>query len=141
MPGVPLDLDVVTMVWNVEWMRRVVEQGAPLWYTDRVLVPFGADLRLHALAPLQGLVAYPLTRAIGTLAAYNLVLILSLFLNGVAFWWLARRETRHSGASLVAAVCFMFCLPVVAHFRVGRPSFASMWISSPPATSSPTLAG
>jgi hypothetical protein len=128
MPGGPSDLDVVTMVWNVDWMRRVIEQGAPLWYTDRVLIPFGADLRLHALAPLQGVVAYPLTKAIGTLGAYNLILILSLFLNAAAFWWLARRETRHSGAALAAAVCFMFCLPVVTQFRVGRPSFASMWI-------------
>lgn len=128
MPGGRRDLDVVTMVWNVDWMRRVIDQGAPLWYTDRVLIPFGADLRLHALAPLQGLVAYPLTRAIGSLGAYNLILILSLFLNAAAFWWLARRETRHSGAALGAAVCFMFCLPVVTQFRVGRPSFASMWI-------------
>ena len=69
-------------------MRRVIDQGAPLWHTDRVLMPFGADLRLHALAPLQGLLAYPLTRAMGPLGAYNLILILSLFLNGAAFWWL-----------------------------------------------------
>lgn len=59
MPGGPADLDVVTMVRNVDWVRRVIERGGPLWYTDRVLVPFGADLRLHALAPLQGFVAYP----------------------------------------------------------------------------------
>jgi hypothetical protein len=127
-PGTPTDRDVATMVWNVGWTKYALEHGTDLLWTDAVLVPFGADLRWHSHALLQGLLAYPLTHLVGVVGAYNLLLIAMLLLNGLAIYALVWAETKQPLAALVVAVWVMLASPLLAQFRVGRPSFACIWI-------------
>lgn len=127
-PGTGKDHDVATMVWNTGWVRHALQQGTDLLHTDAVLIPFGADLRLHTYGLLQGLMAYPFTGWLGVNGAFNLILIFNLFLNGLALYTLIYVETRHMLAALIAAVGAMLSSPVVFHFAVGRPSFAVIWI-------------
>jgi hypothetical protein len=127
-PGGPTDRDVATMVWNVGWVHHALMSGAPLLRSDDVLVPFGADLRLHTYGLLQGLLAAPLAATLGVVAAFNLMLVGTLLLNGVLLYALVARLSGSPPAALVAATCFMLAGSLLDQLRVGRPTFASLWI-------------
>jgi hypothetical protein len=129
LPGRPSDLDVATMVWNVGWVHHALTTGGPLLRSDDVLVPFGADLRLHTYGLLQGVLAAPLVALVGVVGAFNLMLVATLWLNGVALYALGKTESGSALAALVAAVCFMLASPILDQLRVGRPTFASLWIA------------
>jgi hypothetical protein len=129
MPGGPSDLDVATMVWNVGWVHHALTRSEPLLRSDDVLVPFGADLRLHTYGLLQGMLAAPLVALVGVPGAFNLMLVGTLWLNGVALYVLGKTESGSALAALVGAVCFMLAAPILDQLRVGRPTFASLWIT------------
>jgi hypothetical protein len=127
-PGGPKDLDVATMVWNVGYIHRQLAQGGDLLTTRSVLVPFGADLRLHTYALLHGLAVSPLVGWLGVVGAYNVALLATLALNGWLAYALIYTETRHAPAALIGATCLMLASSVLFQVRVGRPAFASLWI-------------
>jgi hypothetical protein len=127
-PGGPTDHDVATMVWNVGYVFRALTSDARLLMTADVLVPLGADLRLHTYGLLQGLAAAPVVPLLGVPGAFNLMLVGTLVLNGLAGYALMRREGGNDTAALVAATCLMLMSPLLDQLRVGRPTFASLWI-------------
>ena len=127
-PGGPTDHDVATMVWNVGYVFRALTSDAGLLTTTDVLVPFGADLRLHTYGLLQGLAAAPLVPLLGVPGAFNVMLVGTLVLNGIAGYALMRKQRASHAGALVAATCLMLALPLLDQLRVGRPTFASVWI-------------
>ena len=127
-PGVPRDHDVATMVWNQWHIHRALTGEAPLFRVDDVIVPFGADLRLHTYGLFQGLLGALFVGWIGVIGAFNLVVVGTLMLNGVCGYALIVREVGDRIAAFVAATWLMLSSPVLAQLRVGRPSFGSIWI-------------
>jgi hypothetical protein len=127
-PGTAADHDVATFVWNSGWVHGALQNGKPLLETDAVLLPFGANLRLHTYGLLQGFMAYPFRASLGVVGAFNLLLIASLWLNGLAVYVLIYDEVRQQAPALIAAVYAILGTPALVHFRVGRPSFAALWI-------------
>ena len=117
------------MVWNVGWVEHaLVHDLGALLRTDDVLVPFGADLRLHTYGLLEGLLAAPLVGWLGVVGAFNAVLLATLVGNGLATYALVLRESKSPSAALVAATCLLLASPVLAQMRVGRPSFGALWV-------------
>jgi hypothetical protein len=128
-PGGPSDQDVATFVWNVGWVEHALtHEPGSLLRTNDVLVPFGADLRLHTYGLLEGLLAAPFVGWLGVVGAFNLVLLATLIGNGLASYALVWRESKSVPAALVAAACLLLASPVLAQMRVGRPSFAAVWL-------------
>ena len=99
MPGGPLDRDVATMVWNVGYVFRALTSDAGVLWTSDVLVPFGADLRLHTYGLLQGVAAAPLVPLLGVQGAFNLMLLATVVLNGLPMFALVRREAASQAAA------------------------------------------
>lgn len=131
MPGGPSDQDVATMVWNVGWVHQALATDGlsrSLLRTTDVLVPFGADLRLHTYGLLEGLLAAPFVGWLGVVGAFNLVLVATLAANGIATYALVLRQTRNPAAATLAGACLLLASPVLAQMRVGRPSFAALWL-------------
>ncbi|HET6316794.1 MAG TPA: hypothetical protein VFG86_10065, partial [Chloroflexota bacterium] len=58
------------------------------------------------------------------------MLVATIFLNGALTYMLIQRISGNAAAALVAATCFMLATPLLDQFRVGRPTFASLWIVS-----------
>ncbi len=101
MPGTNADIDVATMVWNVGWVQRAIETDASLLYSDSVLIPFGADLRAHTYGILfPALLVYPIARAFDVLVAFNVMLLVTLVLNG----WFGYALFRQIGAGRAASI-------------------------------------
>ena len=129
MPGAGADIDVATMVWNVGWVQRAIETDASLLYSDAVLIPFGADLRAHTYGLFPALLVYPIARAFDALVAFNVMLLVTLVLNGWLGYALFRQIGAGAAAGIVAACALMLSGPSLDQLRVGRPIFAAIWIT------------
>ncbi len=129
MPGAGADIDVATMVWNVGWVQRAVETDASLLYSDAVLIPFGADLRAHTHGLFPALLVYPIARAFDALVAFNVMLLVTLVLNGWLGYALFRQIGAGPAAAVVAACALMLSGPSLDQIRVGRPIFAATLIT------------
>ncbi len=128
-PGSAREADVATYVWNFWWVRHAVVdlQTNPL-RTDRIIAPFGADLRLHTLGLLDDLAAIPLQGWLGPLGSLNASILLTLALNGVCTFLLARRVLGKSGVALLAGLLVEVSPASGFHMAVGRPFFAAVWV-------------
>jgi hypothetical protein len=129
LPGTAADHDVATMIWNVGWVQRAIETPAPLFRSDAVLLPFGADLRAHTYGAFAAALVWPVAHTAGALTAFNVMVIGTLVLNGWLSYLLFREIPACRAAALVAASALMLGGPALDQFRVGRPIFASLWIT------------
>jgi hypothetical protein len=98
--------DNVSFLWNVWWMRRVLDNpGLTFFTSDRLFAPYGFDLTLHTHAALPSFLSATLAGH-GLMTAENVVLLVSLALNGWLAYLLAWDRTGDRGASLVAGIVF-----------------------------------
>ena len=128
-PGVAHEADVATYVWNFWWVRHAVVdlRTSPL-ETDRVIAPFGADLRLHTLGLFDAVAAIPFAGWLGPVGSLNASILLTLALNGFCAFLLARRVLGSEGAALAAGVLVESSPTSGFHMAVGRPFFAALWV-------------
>jgi hypothetical protein len=87
-------------------------------------------LRFNVFGLLQGLIAYPFVPLLGVVGASNLVIILTIFLNGFLAYLLVNEHVRDPKSSLLAAVFNMLSIAVIWHFTVGRNALPAAWIIS-----------
>jgi hypothetical protein len=87
-------------------MRRVLDNpGLNFFTSDRLFAPYGFDLTLHTHAALPSFVSAMLA-GYGLIAAENVVLLVSLALNGWLAYLLAWDRTGDRGGALVAGITF-----------------------------------
>lgn len=122
--------DTTETVWSIGWMHAALSRGGDIWQTDRLFYPHGADLRFNVFGPLQGLMAFPFVALLGVVGASNLVIILTMFLNGVFAYLLVWKHTEHATAALLASTCHVLSLVVVWHFSAGRNALPAVWVVS-----------
>lgn len=128
-PGKPdLPPDAAETVWSVGWVYQAISQGENVWHTDHLFAPYGADLRFNVLGFFQGLLAFPFVPLLGVVGSSNLILALTLFLNGICSYWLVYYHTRDSLSSLISSVCGMLSMTILWHFGVGRNGLTSVWV-------------
>jgi hypothetical protein len=118
--------DNVSFLWNVWWMRRVLDTpGLSFFQSDRLFAPYGFDLTLHTHAALPSLASAAIA-GYGLIAAENIVLLISLALNGWLTYLLAWDRTRHRGAALAAGVIFGGSPYVFTHL-LGHFNLIAAW--------------
>ena len=130
LPGTPEDLDVASMVWNVAWVQRAIETPATLLRSDAILVPFGADLTAHTYGLFPAALVWPIAHVSGALTAFNVMLLGTLVLNGWLGYALYRDLGVSRAAAMTGAAALMLSGPALDQFRVGRPIFAALWVTS-----------
>jgi hypothetical protein len=96
-------------VWNLDHVRRALEAGSPLHFSDRVWAPEGASLLAHTLSLTNSLPGALLSRVTGLFAAYDLLVVLSFVLAAAASYRLARRLGVGPVPASMAAFVFAFC--------------------------------
>ena len=96
-------------LWNTWWAPHAlfVEHATPL-RTQHLFYPHGASLVINTHHVLPSLVSAPLQWLFGLVAAYNLMILLSYVLSGLATYLLARDLLDDRRAAFVAALIFAF---------------------------------
>jgi hypothetical protein len=94
--------------WWLAWTPWALSHGRSPLFTDRVFAPQGVDLTWSALVPGPAIVAWPITRLFGTLAAYNILMLLAPALAAWAAFLVCRRLTHRFWPSVAGGYLFGF---------------------------------
>lgn len=120
------DIDTYINPWADWWTEKAWQDpDISLYETDYLFYPGGANLVYHSFSPLNTLVALALYPLLGRLAAYNVTMLLNLFLAGVAMGHLARYLTGSTMAGVVAGVIFAFNSYEV--YQTAHPVLVTIW--------------
>lgn len=125
-----LIFDTPLALWDLWWFRHAIAvlHQSP-FSCSYLFYPWGADLRLHTLAPLHGAIALGLQPAIGLAATHNVLVLANLVAAGLVVWKLGRWLGASSGAAFLAGVVYAFSPPVMAHLRLGHLELLStVWL-------------
>jgi hypothetical protein len=97
----PGQVDGYLGIWNIWWAATAITSGQNPFVTPLLFHPQGLDLFWQTLSLPQGLLALPITLALGPLPAYNLLILLSFILGGYfAFLFiLVALEEEHTAAN------------------------------------------
>lgn len=94
--------------WTNWWVRYALTRGLPLYQTDFLFYPVGADLHFLSFSWLNTLVWWPLETLIGDPAAYNFTVWWSWPLAGFGAYLLGREVFDDRRAALVSGLIYTF---------------------------------
>ena len=102
----PATRDAGSYVWGFWWIAHQVEHLGNPWFTRSIDAPAGAQLGLHALLPLPGVLMMPVTIAFGPSASYNLLSIAMPGLFCYAMYRVARLWLPSPAGAIAAGAFF-----------------------------------
>lgn len=121
--------DPINQVWFLAFAREQLASGHISPWTDLMGYPAGFNAAGNASFPLLGLLAAPITSAVGPVGAYNFLLRLGLFLSALSAWFVLRRLVASSFAAGVGGLVYGFS-PYVIHVVQFHMFLA--WVPLPP---------
>ena len=120
--------DTGVYVWNTWVFQHEVDQGRLPFYTTSIMTgtqnAAPANLSLHNYTTFANVVAWPLQKVVGLVAAFNLVFLFNIALSGYAMYLLARDLTEREPESLIAGAAFALS-PVLIARGVGHFSLVA----------------
>lgn len=107
-------------------MRMALSSEWDFFRTDFLFVPTGTNLTLHTHTALPAFVGATVLGTLSVLAAQNLWILISLFLNGFCAYLLAWRVTRDWAAALIGGLVFGGSPYIAAHLN-GHFNLTTAW--------------
>ena len=120
--------DNYSFLWNLWWMRKAL--SAPdleFFHSTYLFSPFGVDLINHPHTALQGYISATALRGMSIVAAENLYIIVSVFLNAACAYALAFDVVRRRGVAMIAGVAFGGSPYIAAHL-LGHFDLLTAWV-------------
>jgi hypothetical protein len=120
--------DNYSFLWNLWWMREAWSSpDLEFFHSTYLFSPFGVDLINHPHTALQGYISATALGGVSIVAAENLYVIASVFLNAVCAYALAFDIVRRRGVALVAGIAFGGSPYVAAHL-LGHFDLLTAWV-------------
>jgi hypothetical protein len=115
----PAEFDI--FLWNLWWVRHAIFDLhiSPL-YTNFVVYPFVSPLAGHTLALLWGIVSAPFQAVFGLIPTFNLIVVSSFVLAGVAMYAFVRKHVQRASVALLAGLIFAFTPAMIQRASVGH---------------------
>jgi hypothetical protein len=115
--------DTWIFFWNNWWLREALTSGQSLFQTPYLFYPTGTSLIAHSNSFLNSFLAFLLEPLTGPVAAYNLTLLVGLWLGALGMYLLVKEITDHVLASFLAGFVFAFApyhlSQIMAHAHLG----------------------
>ena len=108
--------------WCLSWWPYAVTHLLNPLFSAQIGAPHGYDLAWASTAPAVDLALWPVTAAVGVVAAYNILLLIVPPLSAWAAFVFLRRLTGRFWAALVAAAVYGFCPYELVHNWQGQPN-------------------
>jgi len=102
--------------WTFWWVKQSIMEGHNPFYTDLLFHPHGVSLAYHDIPWFNIALWLPLQAVVGSNAAYSLVFIAILALNGFAMYLLAREWTGSSPAAFIGGLIYGFWPYTLSHY-------------------------
>ena len=120
--------DNYSFLWNLWWMRKALSSpDLEFFHSTYLFSPFGVDLINHPHTALQGYMSATALGGVSIIAAENLYIIASVFLNAVCAYALAFDVVRKRSVALFAGVAFGGSPYVAAHL-LGHFDLLTAWV-------------
>lgn len=122
------DTDMFNVYWGNWWVGQALATGQNPYMTKYLVYPMGFNLATFAFSPFIALLWLPLNWIVSPIAAYNLVVWVTIVLGCLAMDQLVRYLTGNGWAALVAGITFGFAPCLVAE-RASHLNMSMMvWI-------------
>ena len=109
--------DPLLSIWRISWIAHILPQSPLELFNGNIFHPERRTLAYTDSVLLQGLATAPLIwSGSSRVAAYNLLLLLSIALSGWAMWKYAAHLTNDAAAALLAGIVFAFVPYRFDHF-------------------------
>jgi hypothetical protein len=119
--------DNVYFVWMIGWIKQAVFDLGQMPYRSHLLnFPYGYNLAMTEIAPLQLLIGLPFALFDHPLLGYNVSMLATFFISGLTMFYWAHHLTRSWGASLVSSTAFAILPYHCAHFLIGHLNIAAI---------------
>ncbi len=128
--GPPAPDDNFEYLQKIWWFKHALfDAHITPFFDASVFYPFGFNLVLVETTLSNTILALPLTILFGEVAAYNLIMLLSFVLSGLATYLLVLKLSRSRVAGLLSGVVFAFCPYRMAHLGAGHlPLMGTQWL-------------
>ena len=113
--AIPGGGDALVHLWTFNWVKQALLTEANLYYTYWLYYPEGVSLLTHNFAWLHIALWLPLQVVVGEVAAYSVVFLLTIAVNGWAMYLLARDLLESEMAALGAGVVVAFWPYIMSH--------------------------
>ena len=100
--------DPAQMTWFLAWTPFALGHGLNPFFTNYIDFPQGANLASNTSVPLLGLLAAPVTFALGPVASFNLLMRLALASSATSMFLVSRRWVRWWPAAFAAGLLYGF---------------------------------
>jgi hypothetical protein len=129
LPGYP-PIDNFHYLWELWYPAHAIFDLHTSPFVDpHVYSPFGFDfIRNQDMSPATVLLFVPLTRAVGEVVAYNLIILMSYPLSAFGTYLLCRELWGNRLAALVAGTAVGFCAYRVSHALGHLSTATTQWI-------------
>jgi hypothetical protein len=94
--------------WNNWWIERAIAEGRSWFECPYIFYPHGINLVTHSHSFLNSLLAIAIKPLAGPMAAYNLVLLLGLWVGAMGMFLLAHEMTGRTLPALLSGFVFAF---------------------------------
>jgi hypothetical protein len=115
-------VDANFYIWSIGWWPYAITHGLNPLFSHQIMAPVGVSLAWATTTPTVSLLMWPVTAAVGPIAAFNLSLILAPPASAWAAFVLARRLTGKFWPALFAGPVFGFCAYEISHDASGQPN-------------------
>jgi hypothetical protein len=120
----PLSPDPNFYVWSLKWWPYAVGHGLDPLHTNLIGAPGGYDLAWTNSIPALSLLLAPLTLAVGPVATFNVLVVLSLPLSAWAAFVLCRRLTGRFWPAFAGGALYGFSAFEMNHIIAGQVNLA-----------------
>ena len=100
------DDDTWIFYWNDWWLQEALLNLKSPLFTEMMFAPAGTSLLAHSNSFLNSLFAFPLTPFVGSVAAYNFVLLFGLWIGAVGMFLLVWDSADSYIGALFAGLLF-----------------------------------
>jgi hypothetical protein len=125
-PGLPQigqgSVDPNFYIWSWHWWPYAISHGLNPLYSRQIGAPAGYNLAWATTTPAVAVILAPITAAFGSIASFNLTLLLSAPVSGWAAFVAARRLTGRFWPALMAGAVYGFSSYEVSHTVAGQPN-------------------
>jgi hypothetical protein len=112
---------------HIWWYKHALQTGQPLFYQPLLAYPDGIPSMYLWAIPLRTFPGWLFAFFMPLPAAFNLMLLLRLALNGAAMCWTAYQFTCHRGAALVAGTIFLTFPAMQGHLLGAHVDLLALW--------------
>ncbi len=100
--------DQAQEVWFLRWPLYAISHGLNPFFSTWMNYPKGINLAINTSSPLLGLASAPLQLTIGTVATYDILLVVALATSALAMCLALRRWVRSWAAAFVGGLLYGF---------------------------------